>query len=35
MALGTCMPLNILVYGDVANALIQYTNYKNLLDKTK
>ncbi|CAC5380494.1 ABCB1 [Mytilus coruscus] len=30
MGLGTCMPLNLLVYGKVANALIQYTNYINL-----
>lgn len=30
MGLGTCMPLNLLVYGQVANALIEYTNYINL-----
>ncbi|CAG2190655.1 ABCB1 [Mytilus edulis] len=30
MGLGTCMPLNLLVYGKVANALIEYTNYINL-----
>ena len=35
MALGACFPLNLLVYGKVANALIQYTNYKTAMDKTK
>ncbi|XP_071152978.1 ATP-dependent translocase ABCB1-like isoform X2 [Mytilus edulis] len=31
IGLGSCMPLNLLLYGEVANALIQYTNYVQLL----
>ncbi|CAC5391083.1 ABCB1 [Mytilus coruscus] len=31
VGLGSCMPLNLLLYGEVANALIQYTNYVQLL----